>query len=134
MQYCGTSKGRHEGVTFVDLALDVLVFPDGKLKVLDKDEFEKLDLTQEQKKKSLEAVEELKKIFQPPITFGIGFPRNGKRRSDLNPSFLSSDLYANQVCICRRRFGSTIPELRIRQSLPGRASTQMITAKITGSK
>jgi len=60
-----------EGVSFVDLALDVLVFPDGKLQVLDEDEFTKLDITPDQKTRSLAAVKELKELFRPPITLRL---------------------------------------------------------------
>ena len=70
--YCNIAEPAvisNDRVSFVDLALDVLVFPDGTLQILDEDEFEKLDLEADQRKKSLAAVEELKKIFRPPITF-----------------------------------------------------------------
>ncbi len=72
--YCNIAEPAvitNEGVAFVDLALDVLVFPNGKLQVLDKDEFKKLELTPDQKTKSLEAVEELKEFFRPPITLRL---------------------------------------------------------------
>jgi hypothetical protein len=72
--YCNIAEPTlitHDGVSFVDLALDVLVFPDGNLQILDEEEFGKLDLTPDQKTKSLEAVEELKEIFLPPITFRL---------------------------------------------------------------
>lgn len=72
--YCNIAEPAvitNEGVSFVDLALDVLVFPNGKLQVLDEDEFEKLDLTPDQKTKSLGAVEELKEFFRPPITLRL---------------------------------------------------------------
>jgi uncharacterized protein len=72
--YCNVAEPAvitNEGVTFVDLALDVLVFPGGNLRVLDEDEFAKLDLNPEQKSKSLEAVEELKEIFHPPLRFRL---------------------------------------------------------------
>ena len=39
--------------------------------MLDKDEFKKLELTPDQKTKSLEAVEELKEFFRPPITLRL---------------------------------------------------------------
>jgi uncharacterized protein len=72
--YCNIAEPAvitNEGVSFVDLALDVLVFPYGKLQVLDEDEFEKLDLTPDQKTRSLTAVEELKELFHPPITLRL---------------------------------------------------------------
>jgi len=72
--YCNIAEPAlitHSGVSFIDLALDVLIFPDGKLQILDEDEFEKMDLRTDQKTKSREAIEELKEIFRPPITFRL---------------------------------------------------------------
>lgn len=72
--YCNIAEPAvitNKGVSFVDLALDVLVFPNGQFKVLDEDEFKKLDLTQDQKSRSLEAVEELREYFHPPITLRL---------------------------------------------------------------
>ena len=60
-----------EGVSFVDLALDVLVFPKGKIQVLDEDEFQQLKLTPDQTHKALHAVEELKELFHPPINLRL---------------------------------------------------------------
>ena len=43
-----------------DLALDLLVTPDGRLRVLDEDEFEEIDLGESDRKNALLALEELK--------------------------------------------------------------------------
>ncbi len=51
-------------ISYKDLALDLLVFPDGQLIVLHEDEFNLLDITEEEKNKALEALSELKFRFQ----------------------------------------------------------------------
>jgi len=43
-----------------DLALDLLVYPDGRLRVLDEDEFEEMELSESDRKNALSALEELK--------------------------------------------------------------------------
>ncbi len=43
-----------------DLALDLLVTPDGRVRVLDEDEFEEIDLGESDRKNALSALEELK--------------------------------------------------------------------------
>ncbi len=43
-----------------DLALDLLVTPDGRVRVLDEDEFEEIDLSESDRKNALSALEELK--------------------------------------------------------------------------
>jgi predicted RNA-binding protein associated with RNAse of E/G family len=50
-------------VSYRDLALDLLVFPNGRQVVLDQDEFEALPLDEATRKKALEALEELKNRF-----------------------------------------------------------------------
>lgn len=42
-----------------DLALDLLVTPDGRVRMLDEDEFEEIDLSQSDRKNALSALEEL---------------------------------------------------------------------------
>jgi hypothetical protein len=72
--YCNVAEPAvisNDGISFIDLALDVLVFPNGKIQLLDEEEFARLDLTPEQNSKSLEAVEELKDIFHPPIAYHL---------------------------------------------------------------
>jgi uncharacterized protein len=50
-------------ICYVDLALDLLVFPDGRQLVLDEDEFAELPLSQDDKRKSRNALLELQSIF-----------------------------------------------------------------------
>ena len=49
-------------VSYVDLALDVLAFPDGKYLVLDEDEFSMLPLDAETRNQAISALDELKKL------------------------------------------------------------------------
>jgi protein associated with RNAse G/E len=51
-------------ITYIDLALDVLVYPDGSYLILDRDEFEELNLAPPVHEKALHALEELKKIVE----------------------------------------------------------------------
>ena len=57
-------------VSYVDLALDLWVSVDGKQTVLDEDEFEMLELTNELRSKALNGLGELKAFFlnnKPPV-------------------------------------------------------------------
>lgn len=66
--YCNVSMPAEveEGeIRFVDLALDLLVYPDGRQLVLDEDEFEALEPSAELRAKAQEALEELKRIVRP---------------------------------------------------------------------
>ena len=47
-----------------DLALDLLVYPDGRRRVLDEDEFEEIDLSESDRKNALSALEKLKQWAQ----------------------------------------------------------------------
>ncbi|RPJ49511.1 MAG: DUF402 domain-containing protein [Chloroflexi bacterium] len=58
------SDGR---LTYVDLALDLLVYPDGRQLVLDEDEFAELKLDDLTSAQARAALEELKEIFHPPV-------------------------------------------------------------------
>ena len=58
-------------VAYRDLALDLLVYPDGSQLVLDEDEFAALQVPDEEKAKALAALEELKIIFSKPDSFSI---------------------------------------------------------------
>jgi protein associated with RNAse G/E len=70
--YCNMSQPaviEDEIVSYVDLALDLWVSADGKQTVLDEDEFERLDLSDELRAGALSGLEELKKLFlnnKPP--------------------------------------------------------------------
>lgn len=70
--YCNIGKPavlEDEVVSYVDLALDLWVSTDGKQTVLDEDEFEKLELSEELRSRALRALDELKNLFlnsKPP--------------------------------------------------------------------
>jgi len=53
-------------VSYVDLALDLLIFPDGRKLVLDEDEFQNLRLPEEQQCLALEGLQQLEKLFIHP--------------------------------------------------------------------
>jgi uncharacterized protein len=65
--YCNVGKPvveEAEGViSYIDLALDLWVAPDGTQTVLDEDEFALLDLDAETRQQALRALEELKGLF-----------------------------------------------------------------------
>lgn len=61
-------------VSYIDLALDLLVFPDGRQLVLDEDEFQELPLTQEVRRKAWEALIELKEFFTRKLQAGEDNP------------------------------------------------------------
>jgi hypothetical protein len=64
--YCNVTypaKFTSDTIVFRDLALDLLVYPDGRQKVLDEVEFEELEILPEDKTRALAALEELKGIF-----------------------------------------------------------------------
>ncbi len=50
-------------IEYTDLALDLVVLPDGQMKVVDEDEFAALTLPAEDQARALAALEELKGIF-----------------------------------------------------------------------
>jgi protein associated with RNAse G/E len=51
-------------IEYVDLALDLIVLPNGQMKVLDEDEFAELDLSDADREKALQALEDLKYLFK----------------------------------------------------------------------
>ncbi len=59
-------------VAYVDLALDLLVFPDGRQLVLDEDEFAELALDASTRARARAALDELRQIFEPPVTLRLG--------------------------------------------------------------
>jgi protein associated with RNAse G/E len=60
-----------EGViAYVDLALDLLVFPDGKQMVLDEDEFSALDISPELGLHARQGLAELVELFKKPFSIG----------------------------------------------------------------
>jgi len=65
--YCNIScpvKVQGSRLSYIDLALDLLVFPDGRQMVLDIDEFEALDISTHTREQALIALEELKELFE----------------------------------------------------------------------
>lgn len=64
--YCNVSYPAEitdERVTFRDLALDLLVYPDGRQVILDEDEFATLNIPPEDKLQALEGLQQLKDLF-----------------------------------------------------------------------
>lgn len=57
----------HDQVSYIDLALDLLIYPDGRQLVLDEDEFQKLPLSPEVEQQALAALAELQEIFKSKV-------------------------------------------------------------------
>jgi hypothetical protein len=55
-------------ISYVDLALDLLVYPDGKQLVLDEDEFAELAITPQVRGQAREALQALKGVFKPAFS------------------------------------------------------------------
>ncbi len=69
--YCNVGRPadiRAETVSYVDLALDLLVYPDGRQEVLDEDEFSALRLSRAERRRAWAALRELQALFAPPVT------------------------------------------------------------------
>lgn len=63
---------QNDTVSYKDLALDVLVFPDGKIVVLDEDEFEDLDIPPDVREKAFNTLLDIQTgIFDQGILDGI---------------------------------------------------------------
>lgn len=58
-------------VAYRDLALDLLVYPDGSQLVLDEDEFAEMDVPEEEQVNATTALEEIKLLFRDPGKFSI---------------------------------------------------------------
>lgn len=58
-------------VSYVDLALDLLVFPDGRQVVLDEDEYAALPLNPQAQQRAIAALARLQVLFSPPIKFRL---------------------------------------------------------------
>jgi protein associated with RNAse G/E len=58
-------------VIYIDLALDLLVYADGRHLVLDEDEFLELKLGEADERKAREALKELQELFNPPVRFTL---------------------------------------------------------------
>jgi protein associated with RNAse G/E len=64
--YCNLSEPAEIGekeILFRDLALDLIVYPDGRQEELDEDEFEALDISEELRDKALAGWDELRQLF-----------------------------------------------------------------------
>jgi predicted RNA-binding protein associated with RNAse of E/G family len=65
--YCNIGKpAEFDGqvLSYIDLALDLLVFPDGRQIVLDEDEFAELDITNQVRQQALNALANLRSLFR----------------------------------------------------------------------
>jgi len=72
--YCNVTRPtvmQGQEVSYIDLALDVLVYPDGRVRVLDEDEYEHLVLSAEDHAKARQALEELKGLFSLGVDFHL---------------------------------------------------------------
>lgn len=70
--YCNVSRPAEltDGqISYVDLALDLLIYPDGHMLVLDEDEFAALALDEATHASALAGLEALKRVFQQPGKF-----------------------------------------------------------------
>jgi predicted RNA-binding protein associated with RNAse of E/G family len=65
--YCNITRPaeiERETVTWIDLALDLLVFPDRRQVVLDEEEFARLEISPKERRQALDALAELQAIFK----------------------------------------------------------------------
>jgi protein associated with RNAse G/E len=65
--YCNIGKpAEFDGqvLSYIDLALDLLVFPDGRQVILDEDEFAELEITDQVRQQALNALASLQSSFQ----------------------------------------------------------------------
>lgn len=64
--YCNLSypaEVKGEELSYVDLALDLLVYPDGRQLILDQDEYQKLDLPDKIRQQADSEFQELRRVF-----------------------------------------------------------------------
>lgn len=69
--YCNVTcpaEFRDGVIAYVDLALDLLVFPDGRQMVLDEDEFTVLDISAELRQRGQQALVDLIEVFKQPFS------------------------------------------------------------------
>jgi protein associated with RNAse G/E len=72
--YCNITRPAELGpeqIRYVDLALDLLVTPDGRQRVLDEDEFELIQPDEELRRAALKALQELKELVRPQQGFRL---------------------------------------------------------------
>jgi hypothetical protein len=60
-------------IAYIDLALDLLVYPDGRQLVLDEDEFAELAITPEVHRRAVEALSALQDLFTPAFSSLLSF-------------------------------------------------------------
>jgi hypothetical protein len=72
--YCNVTRPpvlKPDQIAYDDLALDLLVYPDGRQLVLDEDEFEKLDLLPEDQETARKGLGQLKELLKDPAQFSF---------------------------------------------------------------
>jgi uncharacterized protein len=65
--YCNIGKPAHfdgQVLSYIDLALDLLVFPNGRQIILDEDEFARLEITDQVQRQALSALANLQTYFR----------------------------------------------------------------------
>lgn len=85
--YCNISlpaEFTDHAIIFHDLALDLIVYPDGSQTILDQEEFDSLPLARELRKKAIEGLEELREMFIQNSLEDTGF-NNPIKRPDPDP-------------------------------------------------
>ena len=70
-------------LSYIDLALDLLVFPDGRQVVMDEEEFRELDISDQVRAQAINALEELKSHFRNRTT---GNPEFDSQPAGTKPS------------------------------------------------
>ena len=72
--YCNVTRPpiiQSNQIVYDDLALDLLVYPDGRQLVLDEDEFEKLKLLPQDKEMARKGLNQLKELLKNPAQFNF---------------------------------------------------------------
>lgn len=68
--YCNVTKPAEINdltISYVDLALDLLIYPDGRQLVLDEDEFVRLAISPQVQRQAQDALQALQNLFTPPF-------------------------------------------------------------------
>ncbi len=72
--YCNVTRPpliQPDQIAYDDLALDLLVYPDGRQVILDEDEFEKLNLSPHDQEKARKGLHELELLLKNPAQFNF---------------------------------------------------------------
>lgn len=64
---CRPASLEEESVAYMDLALDLLVYPDGRQLVLDEDEFEVLAVDDETRARARQGLQDLQELFENKV-------------------------------------------------------------------